>query len=251
MTDQSFTPLPDTSPDASEIIGPDPSSDKPHVRFVEVSTLSGSATLFGNSQAMGNDADTALFLGLRERADVIVVGSGTVSIEDYGGAQPTKERPTPAPIAVVTNSFNVDPQSKFVTEAITPPFVIANEKSLNSPEYAEKREALKQAGVEFIYSGTGSANEIVQALSAKGLNKIVCEGGPGIFGLFIADHAVDQMYLTLDPKLTGNVERTLVSDKAISAIGGSSEGTIDLTLEKVAVDTDSTVFLRYAVVPTT
>lgn len=251
MTDQSFTPLPASSPDASEIIGPDPSSDKPHVRFVEVSTLSGSATLFGNSQAMGNDADTALFLGLRERADVIVVGSGTVSIEDYGGAQPTKERPTPAPIAVVTNSFNVDPQSKFVTEAITPPLIIANDKSMNSPEYAEKREALKQAGLEFINSGTGSANEIVQALSAKGLNKIVCEGGPGILGLFIADRAVDQMYLTLDPKLTGNVERTLVSDKAISAIGGSSEGTIDFTLEKVAVDTDSTVFLRYAVVPTT
>src|SRR5699024_2313648 len=213
MTDQSFTPLPDTSPDASDIIGPDPSSDKPHVRFVEVSTLSGSATLFGNSQAMGNDADTALFLGLRERADVIVVGSGTVSIEDYGGAQPTKERPTPAPIAVVTNSFNVDPQSKFVTEAITPPFVIANDKSMNFPEYAEMRVALRQAGVEFMNGGAGSAHESVLALSGMGLNMCVCEGCVWLFGLFIADHAVFQMYLTLAPKLTDNVVRTLVSVK--------------------------------------
>ncbi|MDO5508983.1 MAG: dihydrofolate reductase family protein [Corynebacterium casei] len=251
MTDSAFTPLPQSSPLAADIIGPDPDPSTPHVRFVEVSTLSGSAAVSGNSGAMGNKLDTEVLLGIRERSDVIVVGSRTVLEEDYGGAQPTKNRSTPPPIAVITNSFNVDVSSKFITEAITSPLVIANDDALNDPGFSAKRQALLDAGVEFINSGTGTAKEIVEQLSKRGLHKIDCEGGPGIFGLFIADNAIDQMYLTLDPQLTPTVEKNLVSDKAASAVGVPTDANLRMRLEKVAVDTDSTVFLRYEVAPTT
>lgn len=250
MTDSSYFPLPTSSPSAEAVIGSDPDPSRPHVRFIEVSTLSGSATLHGNSGVLGNKLDTAVLLGLRERADVIVVGSRTVLAEDYGGAQPSAQRATPAPIAVITNSFNVEVSSKFVQEAITPPLVIANDEALNSAAFAEKRQALQHAGVKFINSGTGTASEIVQALHAQGLNRIVCEGGPGIFGLFIAEKLVDQLYLTLDPTLTTHVEKNLVSDKAAASLGLSRHSNFPLTLEQLVVDTDSTVFLRYAM-PTT
>lgn len=105
--------------------------------------------------------------------------------------------------------------------------------------------------MEFIDSGTGTAKEIVEQLSKRGLNKIDCEGGPGIFGLFIADKAINQMYLTLDPQLTPKVEKNLVSAKAASAVGVPMDTNLRMTLEKVAIDTDSTVFLRYGVASTT
>src|SRR5699024_11900269 len=79
-------------PKAEDVIGPDPDASHPHVRFIEISTLSGSASLHGSSGELGNELDTAVLLGLRERADVIVVGSRTVLAEDYGGAQPSKDR---------------------------------------------------------------------------------------------------------------------------------------------------------------
>ena len=148
---------------------------------------------------------------------------------------------------MITNSFNVDVASKFVQEAITPPLVIANDQALADPELADKREVLQRAGVELVNSGNGTATEIVQALSARGLNRIVCEGGPGIFGLFIADKMLDQLYLTLDPTLTTDVEKNLVSAKAASSIGISHNSNLQLSLEQVVVDSDSTVFLRYAV----
>src|SRR5699024_5337615 len=101
----------------------------------------------------------------------------------------------------------------------TPPLVVASEQALANPELADNREALQRAGVELVNSGNGTATEIVQALSARGLNRIVCEGGPGIFGLFITDKMLDQLYLTLDPTLTTDVEKNLVSAKASSTIG--------------------------------
>ena len=251
MSESAFTTLPEVSPRAEDILGPVPDLSKSHVSFIEVSTLSGSATVYGDSGAMGNSLDTELFLGLRERSDVIVVGSRTVLIEDYGGALPTEKRPIPAPIAVISNSFNIDPNSKFVKEAITAPLVIATNSALTDPKLAGRREMLQNAGIDFVDSGTGTATEIVQALSKEGFNRIDCEGGPGIFGLFIADKLVDQMYLTLDPRLTGSVEKNLVSDKATSAIGVANNSNLTMKLEKVAIDTDSTVFLRYGVSSTT
>ena len=96
MTDSSFISLPTSAPKVEDVIGPDPDLSHPHVRFVEISTLSGSASLHGSSSELGNELDTAVLLGLLERADVIVVGSRTVLAEDYGGAQPSKDRPNPA-----------------------------------------------------------------------------------------------------------------------------------------------------------
>src|SRR5699024_12692330 len=95
-------------------------------------------------------------------------GSRTVLAEDYGGAQPSAQRSTPAPIAVITNSFNVEVSSKFVQEAITPPLVIANDEALNSAAFAEKRQALLHAGVKFINSRTGTTWESVEPLHAHG-----------------------------------------------------------------------------------
>ena len=58
---------------------------------------------------------------------------------------------------------------------------------------------------------------------------------------------LDQLYLTLDPTLTTDVEKNLVSAKAASSIGISHNSNLQLSLEQVVVDSDSTVFLRYAV----
>ena len=69
-------------------------------------------TVHGRSGGLGNAADEHLFALLRDLADVILVGAGTVRAEHYGGIRLTAERAArrlrwgltaePPPIAVVT-----------------------------------------------------------------------------------------------------------------------------------------------------
>ena len=49
-----------------------------------VMSLDGSTVVQGNSRALSGDADRSILVGLRSLADVIVVGSSTVRIDDYG-----------------------------------------------------------------------------------------------------------------------------------------------------------------------
>lgn len=216
-----------------------------HVRLIEISTLSGSAALSGKSNGLGNDVDLKLLHELRAQSDIIVVGSKTVKSEKYVGIRPSHARPTPAPIAVLTSRFSIDPTSAFVTEAATPPLILAESASINDLTLAKKRKALQDAGVTIVDCGQGTATEIVQALNRLGYYRITCEGGPGVYGLFIASSEVDQFYLTLAPGMSSSVEKSLVSNRIVAAIGQEEQPHLPLELEHLAIHPDSTVFLRY------
>jgi len=82
------------------IIGPTLPPDQPEVRAVAISSLTGSLTLDGVSGGLGNELDRQLLLALRDWADVVLVGAGTVRAEGYTGNR-AKE------IAVVTRSGDV------------------------------------------------------------------------------------------------------------------------------------------------
>ncbi|MGC2342457.1 MAG: dihydrofolate reductase family protein, partial [Mycobacterium sp.] len=54
-----------------------------------IASLDGGATFGGKSGQLGGPGDRAVFSLLRELADVILVGAGTVRAEGYAGARPT------------------------------------------------------------------------------------------------------------------------------------------------------------------
>ena len=57
---------------------------RPHVVLNMVATLDGRATLGGRSGPISDDADRALFHGLRSVVDAVMAGAGTVRAERYG-----------------------------------------------------------------------------------------------------------------------------------------------------------------------
>ena len=57
------------------------------VRGNMIASLDGGATDDGKSGSLGGSGDRAMFLQLRQLADVILVGAGTVRTENYSGAQ--------------------------------------------------------------------------------------------------------------------------------------------------------------------
>ena len=192
------------------------------VRAVVITTVFGSFTSGGTSGALGNDTDSDLLLALREWADVILVGSGTVKAEDYG--------PADTPMAVVSRSLTFDTSAKLFSGA--PPLILTPEESLSDPELEANRQALKAKGCQLVSTGNGGAREIVDTLRAHGFGRIVCEGGPSLYASLFEHSLIDVLHLTIDPRANG--------EKA----GLQGDFTQQLELEDITAD-GSFLFARY------
>ena len=202
------------------IIGP--TSAREEIRAVAVTTVFGSFTAGGTSEELGNDTDSQALAALREWADVILVGSGTVKAEDYG--------PADTPIAVVSRSLNFDTSAILFGGA--PPLILTPEASLTDAALAERRQALTNAGCSLVSTGQGGAGEIVDKLRELGYGRIICEGGPSLYADMFAHSLIDVLHLTIDPRTNGE------------PAGLQGDFTVNLELEQVQMD-GSFVFARY------
>ena len=210
-----------TSPKThEEIIGADNPAEE--VRAVAITTTFGSFTASGTSGALGNDADKEVMLALREWADVILVGSGTVKAEDYG--------PANTAMAVVSRSLDFDTTTKLFSG--TPPLILTPDKSLTDPELQDRRDALAQVGAELIGTGTGEPQAIVDKLRARGYGRIVCEGGPSLYATMFEASLIDVLHLTCSPHVNGEP----------SGLDGNID--VELDLEDV-YSAGSHIFARY------
>jgi 5-amino-6-(5-phosphoribosylamino)uracil reductase len=203
------------------------------VRVNFVASLDGAVSVDGLAGGLGTPADKTVFRLLRELAEVVLVGAGTVRAENYGGAKrPTRGRATPPPIAVVTGSADLDPRSRIFTDTTVPPLVL----TLKSAP-ADRRAALADAGGEVVVLPRLTPDALLAELGGRGLNRVLCEGGPALLGSLQAADAVDELCLTLSPLLVGG-------DAGRIARGPSGSPPRGMTLAG-ALHADDTLLLRY------
>jgi 5-amino-6-(5-phosphoribosylamino)uracil reductase len=200
--------------DLRELYAYPPELTTPWLRVNFVSSLDGAVAVDGRSGGLGTPADKNVFGLLRELADVILVGAGTARTENYGGARTSealRERRAAAglsavpPIAVVTASGNLDPGMRLFTDTSVPPIVFT---SGAVPE--KKRRVLADAGadVRVIADDDIGGEALVAAVARAGWSRVLCEGGPRLFGRMIADGVVDDLCLTWAPVLAaGSADR--------------------------------------------
>lgn len=193
----------------------------PHLRLNMVASVDGSATdNQGRSAGLGGPGDEELFRTLRALADGIVVGAGTVRAEGYGPHRVRSDlaarrrrdgRPAPAAFVVVSRSLDVDLEAPLFTEAVTPTIVL----SCEAAPAARLRAAGETARV--VVAGGDDvdlAAGVARLRSEHGLTHLLCEGGPTLNkGLFAAD-VVDELCLTLTPRLVGGPGPRIVRDLA-------------------------------------
>lgn len=171
----------------------------PYVRVNFVSSLDGAVTVDGRSGGLGTAADKQVFDLLRELADVVLVGAGTVRTEKYNGVQrTTRGRDTPPPVAVVTGRADLDPGSALFTDTVVPPLILTVD---SAP--AERRAALADAGGEVVVLPRLTPDVLLAELARRGLDRVLCEGGPSLLGALQAADAVDELCLTVAPLLAG------------------------------------------------
>jgi len=212
----------------------------PGVRVNFVSALDGAATLDGRSGGLSGTADKLVFRVLRALADIVVVGAGTARTEGYGPVQLTDEHrrwrlangmpPLPR-LALVSRSLALDPAGRLFTEPDARPLILTGP---DAPEPA--RQAL--AAVADIITGDDAAAWLAE-LADRGLTRVLCEGGPTLFGSLLAEDLVDELCLTLSPVLVRQQSPGITAH----ATGGEP-----LRLDLVHVlEEDGYLFLRYSV----
>jgi riboflavin biosynthesis pyrimidine reductase len=164
---------------------------------VMVSSVDGRATVDGRVGDLTGDADQTLLLGVRELASAVVVGATTIRAEGYDQLLGDAAQSR-------RRERGLAPEPELVPVAKDGPGVPAIWKQLRE-RYPD------------------------------GL--LVCEGGPTVLGLVVAEGLLDQLLLSVSPKLVGGDHEKRVIEHA-EHLG------VELELLQVA-SAGSSLFLRY------
>jgi len=189
--------------------------DRPYLVLNMVATLDGRITIDGRSGPIGDDADRELFFGLRTQTDAVMVGAGTIRTERYGRIVRKPERRDkrvaeglePDPLAVIVSARLRLPndlpllQDEHSTVAVLTasgeelPDCAAQIHYLRGPAdiYLELRPLLERLRTEF------------------GVRSILCEGGPSLNESLIRERLVDELFLSVAPKLAGGPPLTILT----------------------------------------
>lgn len=207
-----------------------------------VSSADGSATVDGLSGGLSSADDKRVFGILRVLTDLVLVGAGTARAEQYKPArrrdsltQLRAGRPAAAPIALVTRTLGLNLGSPLFTEAALDSRTIVITCASSDPEL--RTETAKVADVIVAGDEVVDLEEALRALADRGLGRVLCEGGPQLFGDLSAAGLLDELCLSFSPTLAG--------PGAGRIIAGQHADARPMTLEHVLAGEDSFLFFRY------
>lgn len=145
--------------------------------------------------ADANEADQFVMALLRACADVVLVGSGTLRASPT--ARWVAESAYPAAgeaFAQLRNDLQLSPEPALAVVTSGRGYAIAFEELAREPIVLTPTTG-DEARVD--------VRAAVAALRERGHRRILCEGGPTLFGSLLDAGVVDELFLTLSPLLAG------------------------------------------------
>lgn len=190
-------------------------AERPYVICNMVASLDGKATVEGTTRALGGDADRELFHQLRTQADAVLVGAGTVRAEHYGRparsdalrAKREREGLDPETVSVIV-SGRLDLSPELPVLADTQARVII----ATSVDHE-----LEGVAADVTYLRIGDDLRLLLALlrSEHGIRSALCEGGPTLNSHMLAAAAIDELFLSLSPQVTGGDAYSIVEGREL------------------------------------
>lgn len=178
--------------------------DRPYLILNMVSSLDGKATIDWRTKGLSTELDRQLFHRLRTQADAVMVGAGTVRTERYGRMaksdelRAARERDglAPDPVAVVVSARLDLPADLPLLNEPEQKVVIATGSDASLPN---------ELTSQIVYERTGDDLPLLMTRlrERQGISSVVCEGGPTLNSHLLAANLVDELWLTLNPKLAG------------------------------------------------
>jgi 2,5-diamino-6-(ribosylamino)-4(3H)-pyrimidinone 5'-phosphate reductase len=221
---------------------------RPYTVLNMTSTVDGRASIGGRSSPIGNRADRELFHALRASVDAVMVGAGTVRVEGYGRiiAQESIRRLrverglSEEPLAcIVSGRLSLPPDTPLLREPAAR-LVIVTPSAASLPA--------SEAKVDYVRAAQDGRLDLPAALTELrerfAVRTLLCEGGPHLNSELLLAGLVDELFLSLAPKLAGGEEAT---GEALRILAGA-EFLQPVELELLsALENDSHLFLRYGV----
>jgi riboflavin biosynthesis pyrimidine reductase len=201
-------PAPPRSLDPDELLDAYPWPDRGRwVRAMMVTTLDGAAAgPDGLSGSISSTVDGDVFDSVRRLADAVLVGAGTLRAEEYGpmrAAEADADRreragQAPAPqLVVVSGSLDLPWHLPVWTGSTLTPLVLTGP----SPDPAALDTARRSATV--LTLPDLEVATVLEALTDRGLHRIVCEGGPSLLEAVVAADLLDEADITVSPLFAG------------------------------------------------
>jgi len=168
------------------------------VRANMIFSADGAAAFAGRAGPLSDPTDQTLLRELRAFADVVLVGAGTARAERYGPVRSNGAGDRPlARIAVVSRSGEL-PESMFADPGQRPILVTSARATHDHGLADDARRDVLIAGED-----TVDVAEALAQLRARGLNRVLCEGGPTLLDALTAADLVDELCVTVAPRLAG------------------------------------------------
>jgi len=176
---------------------------RPYVVVNMVSTLDGRAAVEGQTRGLSSGEDRRLFHLLRSAGDALIVGAGTARTERYGPAVKNDE------LRAARERHGLDPvqPTVIVSARLLLPSDLPLLQSPGAPVIVATAADHELEGVEadVTYERTGDDLRLLLARlrSEHGIRSLVCEGGPTLLSHLLAAGLVDELFLSIAPKLSG------------------------------------------------
>ena len=177
--------------------------DRPYLGINMVSSLDGKATLDWRTKGLSTEVDRRLFHHLRTQADAVMVGAGPARAARYGRRTKNDELRqkrrsegfTPDALAVVVSGRLDLPADLPLLNEPEQRVVIATGSEDSIPDV--------RGQVEYARVGDDLPRLMAYLSEEHGVRSVLCEGGPTLNSYLFAAGVVDELFLTMNPKLIG------------------------------------------------
>lgn len=193
---------------------------RPYVILNAAMTLDGKiATITGDSK-ISSIADLKRVHKLRASVDAVLIGINTLLTDD---PKLTSHGMGKNPIRVIIDSkARIGLSSKVIRSCNTIPTIIAVSKKASK----SKLKRLESLGAKVLTCGTDKVDlkKLLAMLKVHGVNKLLVEGGGEINWSMLANVLIDEVMVTVAPKIAGGRKAlTLVEGEGYTKMGISSK----------------------------
>jgi riboflavin-specific deaminase-like protein len=179
------------------------SPERPYLGINMVSSIDGKATLDWRTKGLSSEVDRRLFHHLRTQADAVMVGAGTAREERYGRIVKNEDlRQKRMNEGLVADALAVVVSGRL---DLPPDLPLLNEPEQRVVIATGSDETIPGVTGEVEYARVGDDLPRLMAYlhERHGVRSVLCEGGPTLNSYLFAADLVDELFLTINPKLLG------------------------------------------------
>lgn len=179
---------------------------RPLVTLTYAQSLDGSLSLPGQRITLSGPEAMAMTHGLRAAHDAILVGIGTVIVDDPRLTVRLASGPNPQPV-ILDSHLRLPPTAALLSHPDKRPWVAVTDAP---PDRVAALEALgtKVYQLPAASDGRVTLTSLLDLLGELGIKTLMVEGGASVVAAFLKHKLVNKLIVTISPQLLGGIHPT-------------------------------------------